>query len=95
MIGTILLCAIQLTGVTGKDLRARAYFDANNVKVGDPLVLTQISAVTQFVMCPKCPKAPARRKLWTAALERAREIFKISAQQQFQYPVAERTRSDI
>ena len=40
MIGTILLCAIQLTGVTGKDLRARAYFDANNVKVGDPLVLT-------------------------------------------------------
>ena len=40
MIGAILLCAIQLTGVTGKDLRARAYFDANNVKVGDPLVLT-------------------------------------------------------
>ena len=39
---------------------------------GDPLVLTQIAAVTQFVMCPKCPKAPARRVLWTAALKRAR-----------------------
>jgi len=39
---------------------------------GDPLVLTQIAAVTQLVMCPKCPHAPARRVLWTAALKRAR-----------------------
>ncbi len=39
---------------------------------GDPLVLTQIAAVTQFVMCPKCPKAPPRRKVWVAALERTR-----------------------
>ena len=37
---TVLLAVIQLTGVTGKDLRARAFFDANNVKVGDPMVLT-------------------------------------------------------
>ena len=36
----VLLCAIHLTGVTGSDLRVRAFFDANNVKVGDPLVLT-------------------------------------------------------
>ena len=36
----ILLAAIQLVGVEGTDLRARAFFDANNVKVGDPLVLT-------------------------------------------------------
>lgn len=36
----ILLAAIALQGVQGKDLRARAFFDANNVKVGDPLVLT-------------------------------------------------------
>ena len=35
-----MLCAISLQGVTGSDLRARAFFDANNVKVGDPLVLT-------------------------------------------------------
>ena len=35
-----LLCAIELVGVQGNDLRARAFFDANNVKVGDPLVLT-------------------------------------------------------
>ena len=39
---------------------------------GDPLVLTQIGCVTQLVMCPKCDKAPARRKLWVAALERAK-----------------------
>ena len=39
---------------------------------GDPIALTQIAAVTQFVMCPKCPKAPARRVLWVAALKRAR-----------------------
>ena len=35
-----LLCAIELSGVTGTGLRARAFFDANNVKVGDPMVLT-------------------------------------------------------
>ena len=34
------LCAISLPGVTGSNLRTRAFFDANNVKVGDPLVLT-------------------------------------------------------
>ena len=39
---------------------------------GDPVVLTQIAAVTQFVMCPKCPKSPARRAVWVAALERTR-----------------------
>ena len=39
---------------------------------GDPIVLTQIAAVTQLVMCPKCPKAPAYRKIWVAAFERAR-----------------------
>jgi len=39
---------------------------------GDPIVLTQIAAVTQLVMCPKCPKAPAARVVWVAALERAR-----------------------
>jgi len=39
---------------------------------GDPIILTQIAAVTQLVMCPKCPKAPACRKVWVAALERAR-----------------------
>lgn len=36
----IVLCAIHLAGVEGTDLRARAFFDANNVKVGDPMVLT-------------------------------------------------------
>ena len=36
----LLVAAIQLVGVEGTDLRARAFFDANNVKVGDPMVLT-------------------------------------------------------
>ena len=40
MLLPLILCAIQLSGVTGTSLRARAFFDANNVKVGDPLVLT-------------------------------------------------------
>jgi len=39
---------------------------------GDPLVLTQISAVTQLVMCPKCEKAKACRKRWVSALKRTR-----------------------
>ena len=43
---------------------------------GDPLVLTQIACVSQLVMCPKCPKAPAYRKVWVAALERARDAAK-------------------
>lgn len=40
MIAFLLAAAIQLSGVTGDNLRARAFFDVNNVKVGDPLVLT-------------------------------------------------------
>ncbi len=40
---------------------------------GHPVALTQIAAVTQFVMCPKCRNADARRALWTDALERARD----------------------
>ena len=40
VISFLLIGAIQLSGVVGDGLRARAFFDANNVKVGDPLVLT-------------------------------------------------------
>lgn len=40
MMGVLLFCAIHLVGVQGDALRARAFFDANNVRVGDPLVLT-------------------------------------------------------
>ena len=39
---------------------------------GDPVTLTQIAAVTQFVMCPKYPRTAERRQLWVAALKRAR-----------------------
>jgi len=34
----------------------------------DPMDAVRIAAVTQLTMCPKCDKAPAARKLWTAAL---------------------------
>jgi len=40
MISILLAAVIPLTGVSGNTLRARAFFDANNVKVGDPMVLT-------------------------------------------------------
>ena len=40
IINLLLAAVIELSGVTGSVLRARAFFDANNVKVGDPLVLT-------------------------------------------------------
>lgn len=40
MLAAALLCVIELLGVSGGELRSRAFFDANNVKVGDPLVLT-------------------------------------------------------
>lgn len=36
----LLLCAIELAGVTGENLRSRAFFDVNNARVGDPLILT-------------------------------------------------------
>lgn len=42
---------------------------------GDPLVLTQVAAVTQLVMSPKCRKCPRAgkcRTVWVAALERTR-----------------------
>ena len=38
--GILLLGVLELLGVQGSALRARAFFDANNVKVGDPLILT-------------------------------------------------------
>jgi len=40
MTAAILIAAISLPGVTGGELATRAYFDVNNAKVGDPLVLT-------------------------------------------------------
>ncbi len=40
MISLLLAAIIELTGVTGGEMRARSFFDANNVKVGDPMMLT-------------------------------------------------------
>jgi hypothetical protein len=34
----------------------------------DPIVATQIAAISELVMCTKCDKAPACRARWTAAL---------------------------
>ena len=40
MTGIWILAAIQLTGIAGDGIRARARFDANNVQVGDPMTLS-------------------------------------------------------
>jgi hypothetical protein len=40
MFWSLLIAVIELTGVSGNTLRSRAFFDAHNVKVGDPLILT-------------------------------------------------------
>lgn len=40
VLANLLIAAISLFGVTGERLKTRAFFDANNVKVGDPLILT-------------------------------------------------------
>jgi len=66
MLGFLVLCAIQLAGVTGDDLQARAFFDANNVKVGDPLVLT-VDFVGEADFRALHPPALSRavdRKVW-------------------------------
>ena len=34
----------------------------------DPIVMIQIGAVSQLVMCPRCPDAPKLRARWTDAL---------------------------
>lgn len=34
----------------------------------DPIVMMQIGAISQMVMCTKCPKAPHNRAKWTQAL---------------------------
>ena len=39
-ISGIILASISLSGVTGSSLHVRAGFDANNVHVGDPMILT-------------------------------------------------------
>ena len=39
---------------------------------GDPVALTQIGAVTQYVMDPRSAKGPEARATWVAALERTR-----------------------
>ena len=36
----------------------------------DPLLATQVAAVTQLVMTPGCAKAAAARPIWVAALEK-------------------------
>ncbi len=38
---------------------------------GDPIKLTQIAAISQYVMRPGCNKAPAQRKAWSDALLQA------------------------
>lgn len=39
ILGFVFAAIIELSGVSGSDLYARAYFDSNNVKLGDPMTL--------------------------------------------------------
>ncbi len=39
LFSSLFLAAISLLGVTGERLTARAHFDANNVRLGDPMIL--------------------------------------------------------
>lgn len=66
MIAPLLAVAIQLFGVTGDGLRARAFFDVNNVKVGDPLVLTIdfIGAADFHNLHPPALSRSVNRKDW-------------------------------
>ena len=59
-----------------KVLADRATIDALLASVGeayagDPIKLTQIAAITQYVMRPGCKQAPAQRKAWSDALLQA------------------------
>ena len=62
----LFLAAIHLAGVTGSELRARAFFDANNVKVGDPMILT-VDFIGEAEFKDLHPPALARavdRRVW-------------------------------
>ena len=60
-----------LRGFVASDAAADALLaQLKGAYASDPLVMTQIGGVTQLVLCPKCPKATACRRIWVAALER-------------------------
>lgn len=60
------LSAIPLAGVTGEELSARAYFDAHNVRVGDPMVLTIdfIGEAEFFDLHPPALSREVDRSVW-------------------------------
>lgn len=62
----VLLAAISLVGVRGESLRARAYFDANNVLVGDPMELTLdfIGAADFAALHPPALSRAVNRQEW-------------------------------
>ena len=62
----VVFAAITLNGATGENIRARAYFDVNNVKVGDPMILT-IDFLGKADFASLHPPALSRavdRKVW-------------------------------
>ncbi len=59
-----------------KVLADRSAIDAllasvGEVYAGDPIKLTQIAAISQYVMRPGCKQAPAQRRAWSDALLQA------------------------
>ena len=67
---------ILATFVTGETAALRLLARVKGAYATDPLVATQVAAVTQLVMTPGCPKAAAGRPIWVAALEKTRAAAK-------------------
>lgn len=73
-IASVLLGVISLDGVSGERLSARASFDANNVRVGDPMILT-VDFVGTAEFSDLHPPALSRevdRKVWKVDDESAK-----------------------
>ena len=61
-----------LAGILADDKEvAKLLSVVNEPYKANPVALTQIAAISQLVMCPKCDKAPKCRWKWTAALVKA------------------------
>ncbi len=63
---SLFLAAISLAGVTGERLTARAHFDANNVRLGDPMILMVdfVGTADFATLHPPALSRAVDRKIW-------------------------------
>ena len=70
-IASVLLGAITLDGVSGERLSARASFDANNVRVGDPIAV--LDADLEFHhQIVELADSPITLETWSFLIKRQR-----------------------